>query len=66
MRKHLKRLTWIVASSLLSLRQVAARYGDPEELLTEDWTPQIPGITSQGSYDEYAKDPAAWIYRREA
>ncbi|HWP35474.1 MAG TPA: hypothetical protein VNM66_07750 [Thermodesulfobacteriota bacterium] len=45
------------------VRQLAARYGDPDELLTEDWIPQIPGITCPGSYEAYARDPAAWIYR---
>ncbi len=44
------------------VRKLAARYGDPDELLKEDWIPQIPGITCAGSYDEYAGDPAAWIY----
>jgi len=44
------------------VRTLAAKYGDPDELLKEDWIPQIPGITCPGSYDEYAKDPASWIY----
>jgi hypothetical protein len=48
------------------VRQLAARYGDPDELLREDWIPEIPGITSPGSYEEYAKDPASWIYSRKA
>lgn len=45
------------------VRKLAAKYGDPDELLKEDWIPQIPGINSPGSYEEYGKNPAAWIYR---
>lgn len=45
------------------VRTLAARYGDPDELLKEDWIPQISGITCPGSYDAYAKDPASWIYK---
>ncbi len=48
------------------VRALAARYGDPEVLLAEDWIPRIPGITCPGSYDDYATDPAAWIYRASA
>ncbi len=44
------------------VRDLAARYGDPDQLLSDDWIPQIPGITVPGSYDEYAKDPARWVY----
>lgn len=44
------------------VRKLATQYGDPDELLKEDWIPEIPGITCPGSYEEYAKEPAAWIY----
>ena len=47
------------------VRKLAATYGDPDELLKEDWIPQIPGITCAGSYDEYATDPGKWIYNRK-
>lgn len=44
------------------VREVAAKYGDPDELLAEDWVPAIPGINVPGNYDtDYAGDPAAWI-----
>jgi hypothetical protein len=46
------------------VRELAKKYGDPDELLREDWIPQIPGITCPGSYEEYARDPARWIYRK--
>ncbi len=44
------------------VRDLAARYGDPDELLRDDWVPPIPGITMPGSYDEYAQNPAPWVY----
>lgn len=47
------------------VRDCAAQYGDPDLLLREDWIPRIPGITVEGSYEEYAKDPARWIYNAE-
>ena len=44
------------------VRQVAAKYGDPDELLQERWIPAIPGINVEGDYfKDYANDPAAWI-----
>ncbi len=48
------------------VRQLAAKYGDPDEILKEDWIPQIPGITCSGSYEEYAGDPGKWIYSGNA
>ena len=39
------------------VRKLAEKYGDPNDLLREDWIPQIPGITCAGSYDDYAKNP---------
>lgn len=48
------------------VRELAKKYGDPDELLKEDWIPQIPGITCAGSYEEYARDPAKWIYNEKA
>ncbi len=44
------------------VRELAARFGDPDDLLTDDWKPKIPGISVPGSYDEYARDPASYIY----
>jgi hypothetical protein len=40
---------------------LASRCGDPKQLLTYDWIPAIPGINHPGSYEDYAKNPAAWI-----
>ena len=44
------------------VREVAAKYGDPDELLAEDWIPAIPGINVDGDYwEDYAQDPWTWI-----
>jgi hypothetical protein len=42
------------------VRALASRYGEPDELLQEDWKPGIPGITLPGDYADYARDP--WKY----
>ena len=46
------------------VRKLAGQYGDPGDLLREDWVPQIPGITSAGSYEDYARNPGKWIYAK--
>lgn len=46
------------------VRDLARKYGDPDELLSEDWIPEIPGISAPGSYEDYAKDPYGWLVRR--
>ncbi len=48
------------------VRAVAEKSGDPNELLREDWIPQVPGINAPGSYESYARDPIPWIYPVEA
>jgi hypothetical protein len=44
------------------VRKLAENYGDPAEILKEDWIAPVPGITTPGSYEEYASDPGRWIY----
>jgi hypothetical protein len=40
------------------VRALASRYGNPDQLLTEDWRPEIPGINAPGDYTTgYAPDP---------
>jgi len=39
------------------IRALASRYGDPNEVLAEDWAPYLPGINAPGRYEDYAKDP---------
>ena len=44
------------------VRQVAAKYGDPDVLLREIWIPGIPGINMPGDYrKDYATDPVTYI-----
>jgi hypothetical protein len=39
------------------VRALASRYGDPEEVIGDDWVPHIPGINAPGKYEEFAKNP---------
>ncbi|HEY6198618.1 MAG TPA: hypothetical protein VI231_08425 [Candidatus Binatia bacterium] len=39
------------------IRALASRYGDPNEVLSDDWAPYLPGINAPGRYEDYAKDP---------
>jgi hypothetical protein len=51
------------------VRQVAAKYGNPDELLREDWIPALPGINAPGDYwKDYAADPETYMKKehREA
>ncbi len=44
------------------VRKVAAKYGDPDELLKEEWFPAIPGINYPGDYmRDYGQNPASWV-----
>lgn len=45
-----------------AVRDLAATYGDPDQLLHDDWVPEIPGVTVDGDYQTYARDPAGRIY----
>ena len=41
---------------------VASKYGDPKELLRDEWRAPIPGISVPGDYwRDYAPDPGAWL-----
>ena len=44
------------------VRDLAAQFGDPDQLLHDDWVPEIPGVTVPGDYAEYAKEPSRWVY----
>ena len=44
------------------VREVAAKYGDPDQLLREEWIPAIPGINVEGNYEDYARNPEPYIY----
>lgn len=44
------------------VRALASRYGDPDELLQEDWRPGMPGVNMPGEYSRYASDPWRYIW----
>jgi D-alanyl-D-alanine dipeptidase len=44
------------------LDDLAAQFGDPDQLLRDDWAPEIPGVTVPGDYAEYARNPSRFIY----
>jgi hypothetical protein len=40
------------------VRALASRYGNPDQLLAEDWIPEMPGINAPGDYlTDYAPNP---------
>lgn len=39
------------------IRALASRYGNPDEVLSDDWVPYLPGINAPGRYEDYARDP---------
>ncbi|HVB11781.1 MAG TPA: hypothetical protein VNE86_01510 [Nitrososphaerales archaeon] len=44
------------------VKDLARKYGDPEEILSEDWKAPIPGISAPGDYlKDYAQNPYDWI-----
>jgi hypothetical protein len=44
------------------VRALASRYGNPDELLQEDWRPGMPGINQPGNYADYAQDPWKFVW----
>ena len=42
------------------VRALAARYGNPDDILRKDFVHPIPGITIAGKYDNYGKNPGEW------
>ncbi len=46
----------------LYVRALASRYGNPDDVLQQDYVPPLPGINAPGSYNDYARDPGAyWV-----
>jgi hypothetical protein len=39
------------------IRALASRYGNPDDLLSDDWAPHLPGINAPGQYRDYANNP---------
>ena len=55
----------LAALDSFEVRALASRYGDPKELLKEDWVPDIPGINVPGDYQkDFAKEPWKYVKRQ--
>jgi hypothetical protein len=44
------------------VRALASRYGNPDDVLQEDWRPGMPGINYPGNYADYAADPWKFVW----
>ena len=43
------------------VRALASRYGNPDDVLAEDWIPEVPGINAAGDYlKDYAPNPGRY------
>jgi hypothetical protein len=58
---------WLTLLDDLEVRRLASTLGNPDDLLSYDWVPAMPGINYPGDYrKDYAADPVAWIERDAA
>ncbi len=56
---------WVTAMDDPEIRALAVKYGEPEDLLSYDWVPPLPGINCAGDYlKDYAPDPIAYLKKR--
>ncbi len=56
---------WMTAMDDPEIRALAVKYGVPDELLSYDWVPPLPGINCDGDYmKDYAPDPIAYLKKR--
>jgi hypothetical protein len=56
---------WLTGMDDPQIRALATKYGTPDDLLSYDWIPPLPGINSPGDYlKEYAPDPTAYLKKR--
>ena len=53
----------ITALDSPEIRALASRYGNPNEVLRQDWIRHLPGINAPGNYQDYAKNP--WKHQSE-
>jgi hypothetical protein len=44
------------------VRALASRYGNPDDLLQEDWRPGVLGINQAGEYASYAQNPWKYVW----
>jgi hypothetical protein len=56
---------WLAPMGDPDIWAIAAKYGDPDDLLSYDWVPPLPGINCEGDYvTDYAPDPVAYLKKR--
>ncbi|HTI85363.1 MAG TPA: hypothetical protein VL966_02050 [Alphaproteobacteria bacterium] len=47
-----------------AVRALASRYGDPDQILAEEWVPEMPGVNVPGDYKkDYAPNPWPTVER---
>ena len=47
------------------IRSLATKYGNPDDILSYDWIPPIPGINCEGDYEQdYAEGPVGYLRSR--
>jgi hypothetical protein len=46
------------------VRRQTMLYGNPDDILSEEWIPAVPGINYPGDYmEDYGKNPVPWVKR---
>ncbi len=56
---------WLAPMGDPDIWAIAAKYGDPDDLLSYDWVPPLPGINCEGDYAmDYAPNPVAFLKKR--
>jgi len=56
---------WLTPMSDPAIRALATKYGNPDDLLSYDWIPPLPGINCEGNYfRDYAPDPVGYLKKR--
>jgi hypothetical protein len=53
----------ITALDSAEIKALASRYGNPNDVLSQDWVRHLPGINAPGNYQEYAKNP--WKFQTQ-
>ena len=47
------------------IRSLATKYGNPDDILSYDWVPPIPGVNCEGDYEQdYAEEPVRYLRSR--
>ncbi|MQB00723.1 MAG: hypothetical protein GEU78_10595 [Actinobacteria bacterium] len=55
---------WLTVLDDPEVRRLAGIFGDPDEVLSYDWVPNIPGVNSPGEYQrDFGDDPVKVISR---